>query len=402
MKRLLLLATLLIGALAFSNDYDNYQYPIENPLLATLTSAAVAPRDYDVETLRLEFKPERARVPTLEKRHYLEVTYKLQPGKAPLVFIVPGLGGLAGSNTSLLLSQQMFELGYHAVTLPSPFSLAFVVGGSRSGLVGYGPTDAADLYEVMKFAIAHLEKEEDLRSSAYGLAGYSLGGLDVGFLLQLDRREQHFGFQRALMINPPIDLAYGMSVLDRFFSQGLKMPEAYRGYIFGYMMDFMQHSAQRSLDQILKDYKLKDPENRWLIGMTYRTSLTDVILASQQVNDLGILKSSAATGSRMQEAQRLSFVDYFEKIFFPTTGAKELDDFLVSGSLLGLQDLLRNDPAAFVIHSADDFLLRPEDPALLEEMMGNRLLMFPRGGHFGNIWFIQNIVETKRIMSGMQ
>jgi len=406
MKKFVFLSVVLFGVTGFSRVYENYQYPIKNALLATITTLVKTPANYQAKVQRLEFKPERARLRNLEKRHRLEITYKLLPKRAPLVFIVPGLGGHASSGMALCLSQQMFEMGYHAVTLPSPFSLPFVVGGSRTGLVGYAPVDAIDLYEFMKFVVSDLKKRENLRVSSFGVIGYSLGGLQTGFLLEHDRKEKHFNFQRALMMNPPVDLGFGMSVLDHFFIQGLKMSEEYRNHILGYMLDFMSRASKQPLEVLLREYKLKDRENRWLIGLSYRMSLTDVILASQEVKDLGFLENPstpAFLGARIAEVQRFSFTDYLEKIYFPyAVQSGDLETFLHSGSLLHLSQLLKEDQAAYVVHASDDFLLRAEDPTLLEDLMGDRFLMFPYGGHTGNIWFIQNKIETQKIMSALK
>jgi pimeloyl-ACP methyl ester carboxylesterase len=39
-----------------------------------------------------------------------------------------------------------------------------------------------------------------------------------------------------------------------------------------------------------------------------------------------------------------------------------------------------------VVANADDFLLAPEHLRWLEDTLGERLTVFPAGGHLGNLW----------------
>src|SRR5260370_610293 len=52
----------------------------------------------------------------------LKFTYWLQPGKANVVYIVPGLGGHRLAGPSLALAELVYKNGFSAVLVSSPFN----------------------------------------------------------------------------------------------------------------------------------------------------------------------------------------------------------------------------------------------------------------------------------------
>lgn len=50
-----------------------------------------------------------------------------------------------------------------------------------------------------------------------------------------------------------------------------------------------------------------------------------------------------------------------------------------------LDDYLRHNPKAGLITNADDITLAPGDLDYLAELFGERAVIFPRGGHGGNL-----------------
>ncbi len=385
----------------------NYGYPISDPYFATLSSELNGLGKFEYTERKLVLLPERAHIKN-EKRYQFIYTYNLHNPDAPLVFVLAGLGGNAESGTTLMLAKLMQAEGYNTVTLPNAFSWGFVLSGSRTGLVGYPPTDAVDLYDAMKAVHNDLVQNRGLRASRFAVMGYSMGGLETGFLLERDRKEKYFNFARAVMINSPFTLHHGVAVLDEMYSQSMQLSQERRDWDFGYIYDFIGQ-AQTWLQQgkapqdILAKFKLRQADAVWLIADDFRESLRDVILSSQEVNDLGILKTPPKyMNAREAEAQATTFHDYLEKYFYPSLHTDQtIDAILDSGSLTTLFDQFQNDPAAYLLHNADDFLFEPGLNDTLNAKLGDRFTLFPHGGHMGNLWFPDNQILIMKIMANL-
>lgn len=51
------------------------------------------------------------------------------------------------------------------------------------------------------------------------------------------------------------------------------------------------------------------------------------------------------------------------------------------------------------MQNLDDFLARPEDIDALRSWLGDRLYLYPLGGHLGNLWFEKNKDDLRGIMA---
>jgi ABC-type transporter lipoprotein component MlaA len=72
-------------------------------------------------------------------RRQLKFTYWLQPGKAPVVYIVPGLGSHRLAETSLALAELVYKNGFSAVSISSPFNSEFMEHASTAAMPAYLP-----------------------------------------------------------------------------------------------------------------------------------------------------------------------------------------------------------------------------------------------------------------------
>ena len=65
--------------------------------------------------------------------------------------------------------------------------------------------------------------EREIEISRYDLAGYSLGATHAAFVARLDDQRRAFGFERVLLINPPVNLARAAQVLDAAVRRALPL-----------------------------------------------------------------------------------------------------------------------------------------------------------------------------------
>ena len=99
---------------------------------------------------------------------------------------------------------------------------------------------------------------------------------------------------------------------------------------------------------------------------------------------------------RLEDAKRFTLSEYNEKIAAPLwekqAGNLPADTrhFIQSGSLVPIIDRLRGNPKVHILHNADDFLVERKSIEALKTVLGDRVRIYPYGGHLGNLWYSEN------------
>ncbi len=68
-----------------------------------------------------------------------------------------------------------------------------------------------------------------------------------------------------------------------------------------------------------------------------------------------------------------------------TTKGTSLAELARQSSLTALEGYLKESDKIGVMHNADDLILGPGDIGFLRRTFGNRLTLYPLGGHCGNL-----------------
>ena len=384
-----------------------YNFSIQNPLLSTLIAAANG-TSIKYKKLSLEIRPDRSHIKLLEGRHKISIGLFKQSKKAPLVFIISGLGGNGLSGSSLLLAEDLYNRGYHVVTLPNAFSWQYVLGVSESATPGYMPRDSVEYYDFMKKVNSYLLKTEGLHVESYSLMGYSLGGLLSVFITQVDDFQQIFQFQKIVLINPAIDVNYGLKVLDTFYADGSKLTYERKAYAFSTVVDLVLEfahapfSANTLKNAVPKLSVLTSLDLKWLIGNSFRQSLRDVIFASQQIHNTGLLKTEASEykqNARFEEAEKFTYEDYIEKILLKSVKNESFDGLISQSGFYGLENYLKENSKIHIFENEDDLIVSKDDIHFLKENLDSRLNLYSHGGHLGNIWWPQNKQDLGQILT---
>jgi hypothetical protein len=50
------------------------------------------------------------------------------------------------------------------------------------------------------------------------------------------------------------------------------------------------------------------------------------------------------------------------------------------------------------MHTTDDFLAGPKSIEQLKDVLGDHVILYPYGGHLGNLWFPQNRATVRRLL----
>lgn len=387
--------------------------PFEDPYRASLMYALLNGSDANARLERIQLFPERRKIPVLGARTDFRFSfYPTRPG-APLVILFPGLGGFHREGAVLFAANLYNRAGYNVLSVPSTMNWSFALSASATGIPGLAADDAEDMYSALVKALRHVKVRYRTRFGRIGIAGFSLGAMDSAWVTRLDRERKELGISAVLMVNPPVDTLHGVSVLDSLDRVGSTWDREYkdriRGYAIGYYLQIMQRFARSAPDfeAILRDFDLSSEQIRWLVGDSFHESIKDTILASQQVNDLGILKTPLTRyhwDARTNEAASLTYRDYMERFVLPTWALRhgvpaDPTEMLKGTGLRPLEKFLREEQYLRVLHSMNDFLLQSQDLEFLRVTLGPKLKVYPLGGHGGYLWQEETIRDLLAAMA---
>lgn len=325
----------------------------------------------------------------------LKFTYWLQPKKAPVVYIVPGLGSHRLAASALALAELAYQNGFSAVCVSSTFNFEFMEHASTAELPAYMPVDVHDLHVALTEIDHRLAKLYPERLGSRALLGYSMGAFQSLFVAATEATNAAplLKFDRYVAINSPVRLLYGISKLDEYFQAPLAWPAAERATN---LENTFLKVAALSKDALMPQTSLpfSGIESKFLIGMTFRFILRDAIFSSQRRNNQRVLQHSVSKLRRVpvyREILQYSYADYLQKFLIPYYGRRGIElgtpEALANASSLRTYAAgLQANPNIRLIVNRDDFLLPNEDLAWLKTTFAeNQLTIFEQGGHLGNL-----------------
>ena len=331
------------------------------------------------------------RIPATGKN--LKFTFWLQPGSANVVYIVPGLGGHRLAETSLALAELVFKNGFSAVVVSSPFNPEFMEHASTAALPAYLPVDGHDLHVAITEIDQRLHQLYPQRLGNKALMGYSMGALETLFIAANAATNSLLHFDRYVAINSPVRMAQGISKLDEFYAAPLDWPVAERSNNLENTFLKVAALSQSTLTP-QTSLPFSAIESKFLIGLTFRLALRDIIYSSQSRTNQGVLHHAIRNFRRdpaYQEILQFSYQDYFDKFAIPYYSTRNLGDspasaLETSGDLRTYETALRANADIRLITNQNDFLLADDDLRWLHATFApNQLTVFDKGGHLGNL-----------------
>jgi pimeloyl-ACP methyl ester carboxylesterase len=274
----------------------------------------------------------------------------------------------------------------------SPFHPEFILTGLTSVYPGFTPEDAQDLEAVLAAIRRQLDESVPGRVGSARLLGYSMGALESIFIAERDGANGNaLGLERVVAINPPVDLAYAAQGFDGFFDAPMRWPEAEREkrIIELAMKAFLLAQQGMPADGRLP---LSRIESEFLIGLSGRTTILNAISASEQRGGKALRVTAderAREGALLSEVNEGSVGNYGRELavpYFEKTSGKSRDELWNEANLHHHESWLRAESRVRAFTNQNDFILGAENLAWLEGVLGDRLVVFPDGGHLGNLY----------------
>jgi ABC-type transporter lipoprotein component MlaA/pimeloyl-ACP methyl ester carboxylesterase len=332
-------------------------------------------------------------IPTTGKK--LDFTFWLQPGHAPVVYIVPGFGAHRFSGNEMALAELVYKNGFTAVAISSTFHPEFMEHASTTDLPSYPPTDVSDLHLALTEIDHRLDAAYRHRLGSRALMGYSTGAFQSLFLAaQASTNEGPLvKFERYVAIDSPINLRYGVTNLDQFYLGPLAWPAGERTTdIENTLLKVVAMSEQPPQPGSVLPFNAI--ESRFLIGLGLRLTLRDMIFSSQLRHNQGVLKQPLEKSRRRaayDEIMQYSFKDYIDKFATPYDKTRGIDltipEIVKKATDLHVYTVeLQANPNIRLIANRNDPLLAAEDLAWIEATFAPaHLTLFEHGGHLGNL-----------------
>lgn len=361
--------------------------PIDLPTLETLGAVRLplANPEFPFSSREMSVK-----IPSTGKN--LKFNCWLQRDTAPIVYISPGLSSHRLSLATVWAAELLYQNGFSVVTTSSVFQPEFMERASSADLPAYPKVDSRDLHVAMTEIDKLLAKKFPGRLGKKTLMGFSMGGF-LSLRIAADEKQAPadlLRFDRYVAINPPVNLQYGSRHLDGYNRAPLAWPAAERQA----RLNNAAHKVAKSLT-LPADPSAVPPfegiESKYIIGLTFRVALRDIVYSSQRRNNMGVLKTPLNPWRRedcYREIMNLTFSDYFQKFAIPYYQQKGIDitELRREGDLTTHTAALRRQKKIRVITNRNDFLLRAEDLSWISSTFGSsHLTVFPRGGHMGNL-----------------
>jgi hypothetical protein len=340
----------------------------------------------------------------------------MQPEPAPIVFIVPGLGAHRLGGSPQALAEMAWDRGFSVAVISSSMNFEFMDRAGSVALPGNAPADAADVHVALDAIHRDVEARHPGQITAHALMGYSLGAFHTFFIAAAvsDPSNSLVRFDRYVALDSPVRLIEGMRKLDGFFNVPLQLPPEQRDpAILAVLHKALRLAEEERSDEEDPRYSRSEMADlgdaglrpgrelpftslqaKFLIGLAFRLTLSDVIFQSQEREDLDVLKTRRTwfrRHSAYREIEEYSFAEYVFAFVLPyycevLQTVCDAEELIAMNELQSIAEGLRANPDIRSFANKNDFLTTPEDREWLGDLLGpERSYFFPRGGHLGNL-----------------
>ena len=422
MKKLLnkIVLFLILSLTAFS-----YNFPIDDPYSATIIGSATmmtpgVSENIPLKVYEIQIKDKKEIPDVFWYASKFKFSFSKQKNKkAPLIFVLAGTGSDYSAIRVKFMQRIFHDAGYHTIAISSQMSQQFMISASTNAIPGMLIRDNEDIYKAMKLAYNKIKDQVDVTD--FYIMGYSLGGANAAILSYIDEKEKSFNFKRVFMVNPPVELYDSAVKLDKYLddytggkSAGIeRLLNTTLARVKGGLTSEYANIGADTIYEIVKGDILSDTEKKAYIGLAFRLTSTDLNFISDFITKSHIYTKNPEKVDKFTNMKEYfkavnfaTFEDYVNKIGFPYYKKYNKDftieDLKREASLKVIEDYLRTSPKIAAVTNADELILNEKDIDYLKDVFKDRLIIYPKGGHCGNMFYKENVdVMLKFINEGV-
>ena len=422
MKKLLnkVVLFLILSLTAFS-----YNFPIDDPYSATIIGSATmmtpgVSKNIPLKVYEIQIKDKKEIPDVFWYASKFKFSFSKQKNKkAPLIFVLAGTGSDYSAIRVKFMQRIFHDAGYHTIAISSQMSQQFMISASTNAIPGMLIRDNEDIYKAMKLAYNKIKDQVDVTD--FYIMGYSLGGANAAVLSYIDEKEKSFNFKRVFMVNPPVELYDSAVKLDKYLddytggkSAGIeRLLNTTLARVKGGLTSEYANIGADTIYEIVKGDILSEAEKKAYIGLAFRLTSTDLNFISDFITKSHIYTKNPEKVDKFTNMKEYfkavnfaTFEDYVNKIGFPYYKKYNKDftieDLKREASLRVIEDYLRTSPKIAAVTNADELILNEKDIDYLKDVFKDRLIIYPKGGHCGNMFYKENVdVMVKFINEGV-
>ena len=411
MKKLLskIVLFIILSLTAFS-----YNFPIDDPYSATIIGSATmmtpgVSENIPLKVYEIQIKDKKDIPDVFWYASKFKFSFSKQKNKkAPLIFVLAGTGSDYNTTRVKFMQRIFHDAGYHTIAISSQMSQQFMISASSNSVPGLLLEDNKDIYKAMKLAYNKIKDQVEVTD--FYIMGYSLGGSNAAVLSYIDEKEKVFNFKRVFMVNPPVDLYNSAVKLDKYLddytggkTEGIeKLLNTTLAKVKGGLTSEYANIGADTIYNIVKGDILSDAEKKAYIGLAFRLTSTDLNFISDFMTRSYVYTKNPEKVNKytnmkeyLKAVNFATFEDYVNKIGFPYY-KKHNKDYSIEAlkreaSLKVIEDYLRTSPKIAAVTNADELILNEKDFAFLKDVFKDRLVIYPKGGHCGNMFYKENV-----------
>ncbi|ERT34915.1 MULTISPECIES: hypothetical protein [Fusobacterium] len=411
MKKLLskIVLFIILSLTAFS-----YNFPIDDPYSATIIGSATmmtpgVSENIPLKVYEIQIKDKKDIPDVFWYASKFKFSFSKQKNKkAPLIFVLAGTGSDYNTTRVKFMQRIFHDAGYHTIAISSQMSQQFMISASSNSVPGLLLEDNKDIYKAMKLAYNKIKNQVEVTD--FYIMGYSLGGSNAAVLSYIDEKEKVFNFKRVFMVNPPVDLYNSAVKLDKYLddytggkTEGIeKLLNTTLAKVKGGLTSEYANIGADTIYNIVKGDILSDAEKEAYIGLAFRLASTDLNFISDFMTRSYVYTKNPEKVNKytnmkeyLKAVNFATFEDYVNKIGFPYY-KKHNKDYSIEAlkreaSLKVIEDYLRTSPKIAAVTNADELILNEKDFAFLKDVFKDRLVIYPKGGHCGNMFYKENV-----------
>ena len=402
-----------------------YNFPIDDPYSATIIGSATmmtpgVSENIPLKVYEIQIKDKKEIPDVFWYASKFKFSFSKQKNKkAPLIFVLAGTGSDYSAVRVKFMQRIFHDAGYHTIAISSQMSQQFMISASTNAIPGMLIRDNEDIYKAMKLAYNKIKDQVDVTD--FYIMGYSLGGTNAAVLSYIDEKEKAFNFKRVFMVNPPVELYDSAVKLDKYLDEytggksvGIeKLLNSTLARVKGSLTSEYANIGADTIYEIVKGDILSEAEKKAYIGLAFRLTSTDLNFISDFITKSHVYTKNPEKVNKFTNMKEYfkavnfaTFEDYVNKIGFPYYKKYNKDftieDLKREASLRVIEDYLRTSPKIAAVTNADELILNEKDIDYLKDVFKDRLIIYPKGGHCGNMFYKENVdVMLKFINEGV-
>ena len=402
-----------------------YNFPIDDPYSATIIGSATMmtpgiSENIPLKVYELQIKDKKDIPDVFWYASKFKFSFSKQKNKkAPLIFVLAGTGSDYNATRVKFMQRIFHDAGYHTIAISSQMSQQFMISASTNVMPGMLINDNEDIYKAMKLAYDKIKDQVEVTD--FYIMGYSLGGTNAAVLSYIDEKEKAFNFKRVFMVNPPVELYDSAVKLDKYLddytggkTEGIeKLLNTTLYRLKGGLTNEYANIGADTIYNIVKGDILSDAEKKAYIGLAFRLTSNDLNFISDFITKSHVYTKNPDKVNKYTNMKEYfkavnfaTFEDYVNKVGFPYYKKYNKDfsieDLKREASLRVIEDYLRTSPKIAAVTNADELILNEKDINYLKDVFKDRLVIYPKGGHCGNMFYKENVdVMVKFVNEGV-